>query len=927
MSWKILYTNPASLTAKYDDLLSVVSLLKPSIILLAETWLKPHILDSLIHIPNFSLYRHDRLTHTSGGVCVYVNDDILSEFSIKQIDFTCHEVDTIALQFSCRNFNATIACVYRPRYTSFNNNLILFDKIEQLSKNDNFVLVGDFNFSELKWPINRTVQPGNASSHFVDLIQRSSLHQLITDYTRYREGQQPSVLDLLLTNDLNLLTPYEICAPIGKSDHVSMVFTMQFYVDIPFSKNQNQIMKITDYQAVAEELKSIDWRCALDPDDPDQSWQSFHSRVSECLLNHTCEKKVFRNTLKPWIGADILQMIKNKRNLWKKFRRTKRDEDYRRHRQYSQEVSDCIRDARSAYEVSVVDNPNRKKIFKHVRRALKSSVQAPLLRKPDGSMCTNSEEVAELFSTTFSEVFTIETSPVAYPIVRSPRVNDSLCDLNFEPDNISHYIQKIKLDCAPGLDGLTARFFRNCAESICVPLSIIMDSCFRQSVLPAQWLKASVTPVYKKGDKLDPNNYRPISLTSIACKVMESVISEQIRNFALVRGIIPREQHGFVPGRSIITNLLTCVNDWSLLLDTNTPVDVVYLDFSKAFDRVPKLRLLHKLEHLGIRGNLLKLINAFLSNRSFLVRVGDSFSEPRRSVSGVPQGSVLGPLLFLLYTSDIVHHIRTGCSLYADDTKLYANPLSESSKLQEDLNEIVKWSQDWMLPINASKCVVLHMGKNNPKTPYHMCGLQLRIVQSHVDLGVVITEDLSWSSHISYVCKKANSTMYLLRKAFREVSFDAFIKLYKCYVRPILEFAGPVWCAELVRDKNALESVQRRATRLPFRGSDRPPYEQRMTMAHLKSFESRKLRGDLIITYRAMNNLFSVDISNLFPINDDIRLRRHPFKLKKERFLTSSRQNFISNRVFSLWNSLPADVVCAPSVNTFKNRFDEMQSR
>lgn len=855
-------------------------------------------------------------------MCIYVKNEILSKFSVTEIEFSCPEVDTVALQISCRNFKTTLACVYRPRYTSLNHDLLLFSKIEQLSRNDNFVLLGDFNFSDISWPISTSVEPVNASTHFVDLIQRSNLSQIITDYTRYREGQQPSILDLLLTNDPNLLTPYEIGPPIGKSDHVTVTFSMQFYVDSPIEKTLNHIVKITDYQAVARELESVDWVQMLNSNDPDRLWQVFQSNISLCLQNHTREKLVFRNTLKPWITSNILQMIKNKRRLWRKFRRTREDKDYRHHRQYSQEVSECIRHARLAYENTVVEDPNRKRIYKHIRRALKSSVQTPLLQKPDGSMCVSNEEVAELFSETFSGVFTVEDPPASYPSVRSPRISESLCDLTFRQEDIKKYIFKLRSESAPGLDGLTACFFKKCADLVCLPLSIIMDSCFASSRLPTQWLQASVTPIFKKGNKLDPLNYRPISLTSIACKIMESIISEKIRTFMLDRGIIPREQHGFVPGRSIVTNLLTCVNDWSLCLDAKIPVDIVYLDFTKAFDKVPLHRLLHKLEHFGIRGNLLKLISAFVSDRSFSVRVGDSFSEPRRSLSGVPQGSVLGPLLFLLYSSDLIHHIKSRCSFYADDAKLYASPLSAYSQLQEDLRAIEKWCHDWMLPLNIDKCVVLHMGKNNPHLPYRMVDRQLRTVRNHVDLGVVITEDLSWSSHISSICKRANSTLYLLKKAFREVSFDAFVGLYKCYVRPILEFAGPVWCAELVRDKNALESVQRRATRLPFRGNNRPSYEVRMRMAQLDTFENRKVRGDMITTYRIVNSLFSVDLSSLFARNEDPRLRGHEHKLKKENFKTATRQHFFSNRVFSLWNSLPSTVVCAPSLNSFKNGYD-----
>lgn len=402
---------------------------------------------------------------------------------------------------------------------------------------------------------------------------------------------------------------------------------------------------------------------------------------------------------------------------------------------------------------------------------------------------------------------------------------------------------------------------------------------------------------------------------------MESVVCDEMRDFLLSSGVIPPQQHGFLPGRSTITNLLLCINDWTAALDNKMPVDVIYLDFCKAFDRVPTARLLHKLEHQGIRGDLLLWIGAFLKNRSFCVRIGDAYSSTLPVVSGVPQGSVLGPLLFLAYAADLVDHIHSSCSAYADDLKVYGDPLQNHDLIQRDLTAIQGWCDDWLLPLNVDKCVVLHVGKNNPRLIYTLCNQPLTVVQSHRDLGVLICEDLSWSEHITAACKKANSILYLLRKSFQCVSFPTFVKLYKCYVRPLLEYAGPVWSAHLSRDANLLESVQRRATRSSF-GVVRPSYEERLVMSGLTRFGDRKLRGDLIITYRALHDLFSSDLSVLFESSSDVRLRGHEYKLKHENFKTTTRQHFISNRIFTIWNGLPSAVVSATSVNSFKNGLD-----
>lgn len=447
-----------------------------------------------------------------------------------------------------------------------------------------------------------------------------------------------------------------------------------------------------------------------------------------------------------------------------------------------------------------------------------------------------------------------------------------------------------------------------------------MQASFRQASLPLGWKLASVTPIFKKGNKLDCNNYRPISLVPIVSKVMEAIISDAMSEFLLQEAVIPAQQHGFIKSRSVVTNLLHCINDWSTSLNSRQPVDVVYLDFSKAFDRIPTRRLLTKLDHFGIRGRLNRWIQNFLSDRYFRVRVGEDYSSDRPVKSGVPQGSVLGPLLFVVYISDLQLNVSSTISIYADDTKLYVNPVTNQHTLQQDLNSVFEWSTDWLLPLNIEKCVVLHMGRNNPSLPYFIDSCPLKCVTSHCDLGVIVNSDLSWSDHTASVCRRANSKLFLIRKCFSHMSSQSASKLFATYVRPILEFAVSVWNPDLIRDKTSLESVQRRATRLPF-GRVRPSYEERLSLAHLTTFEHRRLRGDLIMAFRILRYNYG-NLNTIFTLNQDERLRGHHFKLKKEHGTARSRVNFLPNRIFDIWNNLDRDIVAAPSVSVFKKRLD-----
>ena len=444
-----------------------------------------------------------------------------------------------------------------------------------------------------------------------------------------------------------------------------------------------------------------------------------------------------------------------------------------------------------------------------------------------------------------------------------------------------------------------------------------------QGQLPQAWLDASVTPIFKKGDKLSADNYRPISMVPIVSKIAERIISDKLLPFLLSADIIPEQQHGFLPGRSVLTNLLPCVNYWSESLDRGMPVDVIYLDFSRAFDRVPRRRLLCKLEHFGIRGRLLAWISSFLSDRSFSVKVGEIYSDKQSVLSGVPQGTVLGPVLFLVYIADLARMLNTNFAFYADDLKIFANPSSTRNLLFDDLLTLSKWCSDWLLPLNTRKCSVLHLGAQNPRLQYSIDGMLISAAEVQNDLGVLISSNLSWSEHILAVTRRANRLLYLMKRAFTGCSLELYVRLYTTYVRPLLEHGGPVWCPVLVRDSVLLESIQRRATRLAY-GVLRPTYEDRLRLSGLSYFSERRLRGDLILCYRALHNMLGADLSYMFELSQS-HLRGHSLKLKKERFSTTARQVFFTNRVFEAWNGLPEEVVSAPTVNAFKNRLDRLR--
>lgn len=906
--------------AKYDELLVFVEHIQPLCVLIAESWLKSTIPDSLCCLGGYRIYRADHPDDRGyDGVCIMIRSKFCDRFQITDFSLDTPGTDNLFLTLKSPALTMTIGCIYRPRACASDNALL--EGLSRLSTEcSNLVVAGDFNVPELNWPL-RTIPNGTGMpALFAQMLSDSNLSQLIEEPTRFRQGQNSSTLDLLLTNDTDLVTSIDFHPPLGKSDHSCITFNLQF-VSQRVPRKLRKDFSSVDFLKLSDAISSLNWNMLLGTPSVEIMWSEFTETVERLINQYSRRRSSLSCPGKPWITDCLLGMIQTKRNLWQRFKRSRSDLDFSRHRSFSNRLSLEIRKARVQYEDRIATGSSRKEFFRHVRSRLNTKVSVPLLHDPDGRVCSDNEQVAALFARSFSAVYSNEP-PGECPEVLTPRNAASLQHVDFPPHEIEHLLRNIDGSTSPGLDGLAASVLKRCATALSAPLSLLYKASFTQGVLPQSWLDASVTPIFKKGDKLNPENYRPISLVPIVAKIAERVILNRLLPFMLDSGVIPGQQHGFIPGRSVLTNLLQCMDSWTKSLDKGIPVDVLYLDFSRAFDRVPKRRLLHKLEHFGIRGPLLTWIQSFLSNRTFSVRVADKHSPKSSVVSGVPQGSVLGPVLFLIYTADLAPLLKSGFAFYADDIKLYGNPLDGPNLLHDDLRTISRWSSDWLLPLNPAKCSVLHLGLANPRSVYTLRDVVLSAENTHNDLGVLITSSLSWSEHILSISKRANKFLYLIKKAFSGCSFQTFITLFKTYVRPILEFAGPVWCPTLVRDAVILESVQRRATRLPF-GANRPSYEERLVMSGLPKFLDRRLRGDLIVCYRALHGLFGVDLSHMFQLNVN-QLRGHSLKLKKENFRSTVRQVFVSNRVFDTWNGLPEEVVRAPSVNVFKNRFDRL---
>ena len=386
-------------------------------------------------------------------------------------------------------------------------------------------------------------------------------------------------------------------------------------------------------------------------------------------------------------------------------------------------------------------------------------------------------------------------------------------------------------------------------------------------------------------------------------------------------------QFGFRNNRGCTLQLLTVLDDWTKAIDNGVPIDALYLDLQKAFDSVPHQRLLLKLEKMGITGNLLRWIKNFLSDRKQRVTLNGFSSDWSDVTSGVPQGSVLGPILFILYVNDLPSVVKSCCKVFADDTKLYKeiHGLKDYQDLQDDIYELCRWTAKWLLFFNANKCKVLHVGPNNPRFVYKMTDknnntVDIKEVEQEKDLGIIFQQDLKFDQHVSMVVNKANRVLGLIKRTFAYLDKNTFLCLYKSLIRSHLDYGDTIWNPVLKRHIRMVENVQRRATRL-LPELRHLSYSERLQELNLSTLLYRRKRADMIQVFKIMKGFDDIRIEDFFEFADSTT-RGHSLKLFKPRFVKSVRQHCFSVRIIEDWNSLPEDIISSKSVIQFKTKLD-----
>ena len=941
---KVMYTNADMLHNKLNEIEQIALSENLDIIAITETLLKKMPLDSKPEDFIFKIKGYITINNHNGrGLCLFIKEHI----NFEQVLVYDYFKPSILIKIKNSQCNFTLGVFYRsPNASNEDDNLLikLLNDIssKNMSLNNKLIIMGDFNLPGIDWNLERSkhLNDENIENKFLSCIQNNFLIQIVDQFTHFRGDQNPTLIDLVLTNDPELISELTYNAPVGKSHHV--VISYEVYINPSNALNDDNNIKPCikynydkgDYFEMRKYIKDCDWKLLFDDKSDVNTWNNNLEKVitearDKFIPKITTNTNKIKRTKKSIpVDNTLLDKIKNKRKAFKYFKKyptLNNKITYHNHRNI---CNSAIKNAKFLKELNIASKikSNPKSFYNYFNAQVKPKEKISNLKKADGTLTVNDQEKAEVLNSFFSSVFVNESNDPVPDF--STKSSSTINNIIITEENMLSVLKKLNISKSPGPDKIHPRILRELCHELAHPFYLLFNKTLQDGTIPDAWKVAEVKPIFKKGNIELPGNYRPVSLTALICKIFEQFIRDALYNHLIDNSLLSKEQYGFCKKRSCASQLLVTLHEWLTYLDNKIPIDAAYLDFRKAFDSVPHKRLLHKLSEYGIKGNLLNWISSFLTCRTQYVNVNNFVSNTAPVLSGVPQGSVLGPCLFIYFINDLPEVIECLIKIFADDTKAYTPIFSnkDNELLQNSINKLVDWTDKWLLRFNIDKCKILHLGKNNPKVKYYIThgGIKTELEETtnEKDLGVFIDPYLSFDIHISSTIKKARKVSGMIIRTIKNKYPIIMSTLFKSLVRPILEYAHAVWCPFKKKHILEIEKVQRQFTK-QIKGLRNLSYQERLSQIKLPSLEFRRLRGDYIEVYKIIHQLYDpVTTDKLLTLDSNKNTRSNTLKLKKKRVNLLPFQKFFTNRVINKWNKLPENIVCSESLNIFKNRLD-----
>ena len=932
------FSNVRGLSSNFASVEHYLLSSMPNILFLTETQVSADVSVDTFSIPNYTLFP---LFRFKGGVCAYAH----SSTPVTRLShFESHNFDALWLKLVISSGPKFICCVYRSpnsnNYSDFFDYLTLqFESIITHNPEAEVIFLGDFNVHHSDWLHSLNTDPQGEVAYRFSVY--NDLEQLIQHPTRVpdQHAQTPQTLDLFLSTDISSYS-YSISAPLGSSDHNLISVCCPALPPSPIRKPSHRLWH----------YRSADW-LNLRNFYLDFPWNEYcfsandtsvcADKVSEVIMagmeayipfSHYSSSKS-----KPWFDSTCSEAISQRDEAFRSWQQDKSEANHSSYIASRNRAKATLRKAKHNFlkkkcgELSASTSDNSLwSLAKNLSHNFCKSSFPPLFDS-DGFIATCPKEKANLFGRLFSANSTLNTSNLTPPI--KSELSNPMPQFFISSKLVRKFLKALKVKKAHGPDGVPPRVLRECADELAPTLAHLFRRCMSSRMFPASWKHALVHPIPKKGDRSNPSNYRPIALTSSISKLFESILNTQILKHLERCKKLSDHQYGFRKARSTGDLLSYVTHLWSTSLRDHGESFVVALDISKAFDRVWHEALLAKLPSFGIPPSLCDLITSFLSDRSIAVVVDGYVSSSFRTNSGVPQGSVLSPTLFLLFINDLLVSTSNAVHSYADDSTLHSSshfahrPSSvalEESRLQQthslfsDLEAISEWGTRNCIQFNSKKTqflpISLKRNLNNLQLFFESSPL---VPQESINiLGVTVRHDLSWKPHIMAIAKTASKKLGILFRFRKYFTSFQLLKLYKGLIRPCLEYCCHIWGNS--SSAKLLDAVQRKAIRL---------ISCPELTSNLESLDVRRKVASLSLFYRYYHGHCSHELSDCMPPpltwsrNTRGAAEAHQYCVsianpRIERYAVS-----FFHSTGCLWNELPSHVFPDTyNLSSFKNR-------
>ena len=819
---------------------------------------------------------------------------------------------------------------YRPPNSGSQPLADLGDCLTNASREySNICVMGDFNLPTLHWNIaTSTPNPRMPIDEiFVDtVLSAHNLRQLNFSATR---GEH--ILDLALCT-AGMKATCQVGDHIFSSDHSSLSITIM----IPLSLRQIKTNRMNfnyrkaDINDLQRTLECIPW-CLLEATSNCHEAASLFHDFIEATISDVVPRVRPRRPTPPWFDGELRQALKAKEKAFKIKRRHSTPENlqaFKTARSFFKKL------ARSKYreylETLGADlGRNPKRFWSFIKTRSRTHTLPPVLENEvNGTQADNAASKATLLMDHFQSTYPVPEDSQLLPDIQ-PAGLDCMPHVHIDNEITERELTKIDPSKAFGPDNLPGSVLKLCASIICKPLSYLFQRSLKEGIFPDCWKVANVVPIHKSSSKKNVANYRPVSLLPLASKVFERILCTQLVDH--VQPAISDQQHGFVPGRDCTTNLTTLLQEAYSAVDQGGQLDVIYTDFSKAFDRVNHNLLIHKLASYYVHPQLLQLLRSFLTDRKHRVVVENECSSWCPVPAGVPQGSLLGPLLFTLYINDLPSSLKNRSLLFADDMKVFRKVLSDSDcvSVQGDLTRLHAWCTKWKLNLNLQKCSVMSVSlKKKPiMFNYTISECVLNRVSTQRDLGIFLDNRLSFVPHIDFIVKKANRMMGLVWRNFRSCKNEHVLRtLYCSLIRPQLEYCTVVFNSVSHSQVERLERLQRRYLLFMYKvlhnDHRNRSYSELCDLFKLSTLTQRRTVTDCLFLYRLIHSQYNVP--NPFSLHVPERRTRsaskHILHVPRCR-VEVTKQGFVS-RISNTYNRLheKCDVFGAPTLNSFRKQ-------